>query len=246
MNLSSLKRDSVISVATSTIFLKLSEYCTENIIFNGQEYKGIDFMVLPNSCTDIILGVPFLKMHWSITISYGGSQDILKICVLTKTSCAPIKLFQNLTPNCKPIATKSQNDSAEDTQFIRKEILQLLEDDIIEPSYSMWHTQIVVTSTPNKKKRMVVDFSHTINHLTLLDAYPLPQIKDLVNQIAQYRIFSIIDLSKAYYQIEICPKDRPYTAFQTGNHLYQFKWIPMVVTNGGFYISTFYEFFYLR
>ena len=125
-----------------------------------------------------------------------------------------------------------QNYSAEDTQFIRKEILQLLEDDIIEPSYSLWHAQIIVTSTPNKKKWLVVDFSYTINHFTLLDAYPLLQMEDLVNQIAQYHIFSIIDLSKAYYQIEICLEDRPYMAFQAGNHLYQFKWIPMGVTNG--------------
>ena len=152
MNLSTLKQDSVISMASSSISLKLSEYCPENIIFNGYGYKGIDFMVLPNSCTDIILGVPFLKMHWSITISFGGSQDILKICALAKISCAPVKLFQNLTPNCKLIATKSWNYSAEDTQFIRKEILKLLEDDIIEPSYSPWRAQDVVTSTPNKKK----------------------------------------------------------------------------------------------
>ena len=124
-------------------------------------------------------------MHWSITISFGGSQDILKICGLTKISCAPVKLFRNLTPNCKPIATKSRNYSAEDTEFIRKEILQVLEDDIIEPSYSPWYAQIVVTSTPNKKKQLVVDFSHTINRFTLLDAYHLPQIEDLVNQIAQ-------------------------------------------------------------
>ena len=222
MNLSTLKQDSVISMASSAICLKLSEYCTETIIFNGYKYKDIDFMVLPNSCRDIILGVLFLKMHRSITISFGWSQDILKICALK--ICAPVKLFQNLTQNCKPIATKTRIYGAEDTQFIRKEILQLLEDDIIERSYSPWYAQIVVTSTPNKKKRLVVDFSH----FTLLDAYPLPRIKDLVNQIAQYRIFSIIDLSKAYYQIEICPKDRPYMAFQAGNHLYQFKQIPMV------------------
>ena len=85
---------------------------------------------------NIILRVPFLKMHRSITISFGGSQDILNICAMTKISCAPVKLFQNFTPNCKAIATKSRNYSAEDTQFIRKEILQLLEDDINEPSYS--------------------------------------------------------------------------------------------------------------
>ena len=126
-----------------------------------------------------------------------------------------------MTPNCKPIVTKSQG-------YL---ILQLLKDEKIEPSYYPWHTQIVATSTPNKKKRLVVNFSHTINCFTLVDAYHLPRIKDLVNHIAQYRIFSIIDLSKAYYQIEICPEDRPDTAFQAGNRLYQFKRIPMGVTN---------------
>ena len=80
MNLSTLKWDYVISMALSAISLKLSEYCTENIIFNGYKYKCIDFTVLPNSCMDITHGVPFLKMHRNITISFGGSQDILKIC----------------------------------------------------------------------------------------------------------------------------------------------------------------------
>ena len=93
MNLSTLKWDSVIFMVLSTISFKLSEYCIENIILNGYEYKDIDFMLLPNSCKDIILGVPFLKMHQSITISFGGFQDILKICSLTKISCVPVKLF---------------------------------------------------------------------------------------------------------------------------------------------------------
>ena len=61
INLSTLKWDSIISMASSAISLKLFEDCTENIIFNGYEYKGIDFTVLPNSSTDIILGVPFSK-----------------------------------------------------------------------------------------------------------------------------------------------------------------------------------------
>ena len=161
MDLSTSKRNSVISMASSAISLKLTEYCTKNIIFNGYEYKQIDFTVLPDSCMDIILGVPFLKLHQSITISFGGPQDILNICALTKISCAPVKLFRNLTPDCKPIATKPRNYRAEDARFIEKEILQLLEDDIIEISYSPWRAQIVVTSPPNKKKRLVVDF-----HLT--------------------------------------------------------------------------------
>lgn len=93
---------------------------------------------------------------------------------------------------------------------------------------------------------MVIDFSRTINRFTLLDAYPLPRLDDVVQskllniaKIAKYRVFSVIGLSNAYYQVEICPDDRPFTAFQAGNQLYQFKRIPMGVANG---VSAFQRF----
>ena len=79
---------------------------------------------------------------------------------------------------------------------------------------------------------MVIDYSQTINRFTLLDAYPLPRIDDTINAIAQYRIFSTIDLRSAYHQVSIKESDKPYTAFQAGDALYQFTRIPFGVTNG--------------
>ncbi|XP_069746773.1 uncharacterized protein [Narcine bancroftii] len=79
---------------------------------------------------------------------------------------------------------------------------------------------------------MVVDYSQTINRFTLLDAYPLPRITDVVNQIAQYRIFSTIDLRSAYHQLPITCEDRPFTAFEVNGRLYQFLRVPFGVTNG--------------
>ena len=56
------------------------------------------------------------------------------------------------------------------------------------------------------------DYSETINRFTLLDGYPLPRIDDNVNKIAQYRVFSSIDMCSAYHQIPIKDEDKPYTA----------------------------------
>ena len=98
--------------------------------------------------------------------------------------------------------------------MIQSEVKTLLQENIIEASDSPWRAQVVVTSNSKGKKRMVVDFSQTINRFTLPDAYPLPRIEDIVHSIAAHSVFSVIDLSKAYYQIEICPEDRLYTAFQ--------------------------------
>ena len=79
---------------------------------------------------------------------------------------------------------------------------------------------------------MVVDYSQTVNRFTHLDAYPLPRIDEMVERVANYRKFSTIDLRSAYHQIPIREEDRPYTAFEAGRRLYQFKRIPFGVTNG--------------
>ena len=278
------KRDSLVSMASSSFSMKLSGYIATDFSIDGRVYNDIQLTLLPDSCTDVILGIPFLKIHESVNVHYGGSQPPLSVCgsqpplsvcgsqpplnvcgsqpplnvcgsqpplsvcgsqpplsvsSFSKATVPPVQLFRNLSDNCRPIATKSRRFSTADTQFIHDEVQNLLKDNVIEPSNSPWRAQVVVTSNSNGKKRMVVDFSQTINRFTLPDAYPLPRIEDVVNSIAMHRVFSVIDLSKAYYQIEICSQDRPYTAFQAGEELYQFTRIPMGVTNG---VSAFQRF----
>ena len=144
----------------------------------------------------------------------------------------PVSLFRYLDNNCRPIAAKSRRYSFEDKAFIDSEVTRLLKEQIIEPSDSPWRAQVVVTKNPNQKKRLVIDYSETINRFTLLDAYPLPRIDETVNAIAQYKVFSTIDLKSAYHQIPISEKDKQYTAFEANNGLYQFRRVPFGVTNG--------------
>ena len=108
----------------------------------------------------------------------------------------------------------------------------MLKEGIIEPSNSPWRAQVVVTKEGNHKKRLVVDYSQTINKFTQLDAYPLPNINTLINEIAQHNVFSTIDMKSAYHQVPINEGDKPYTAFEADHGLYQLKRIPFGVTNG--------------
>ena len=54
----------------------------------------------------------------------------------------------------------------------------------------------------------------------------------MVNPIGDYSVFSTFDLKREYHQVEISPKDRIYTIFEANGRLYEFKRIPMGVTNG--------------
>ena len=105
----------------------------------------------------------------------------------------------------------------------------MLKEGIIEPSVSLWQAQVLVTSDKNKK-RMVVDYSGMINRFTELDAYPMPNIAKMVEDIAKY-VFSTLDLQSAYHQILISLEDRKYTAFETCGKLYQFTHLPFGITN---------------
>ena len=144
------------------------------------------------------------------------------ICAVASAHTRATSLFNNLTKDCHPIATKSRKFSECDKKLIRNEIEKLLKDGVIEPSSSPWRSQVLVTPTGRHKKRLVVDYSRTINKFTLLDAYPLPRIDNIVNDLANYNIFSTFDLKSAYYQIPIAEDDKPYTAFEADGKLYQF------------------------
>ena len=109
----------------------------------------------------------------------------------------------------------------------------MLEKGIIEPSVSPWRAQVlVVPETETHRRRLVVDYSRTVNIYTELDAYPLPRIDEMVNKISTYSVYSALDLKSAYHQIPIRENEKIFTAIESCGKLYQFKRIPFGVTNG--------------
>lgn len=237
----------LITFASSACNTKTTECALSEIYFQNEEYNDFPLIVLNKCCASVILGHDFLKNFSSITFDFGGSKAALQLnedndarrptyeikkCALAQATVEPVSLFRDLQPDCRPIITKSRRHSEEDYLFMMNEVKRLKDADIIENSHSSWRAQAFVTSRENQKKRMVIDYSQTINKFTNLDAYPLPLMEELVNKVAQYKIFSSIDLKSAYHQIPILPEERHFTAFEVGHKLYQFKRIPFGVTNG--------------
>ena len=74
-----------------------------------------------------------------------------------------------------------------------------------------------------------MDYSLTINKFTNLDAYLLPKINKMTNQIAQHE--KCLPPS-AYHQMPLREEDKKFTAFEANGCLYQFRRMPFGVTNG--------------
>ena len=56
-------------------------------------------------------------------------------------------------------------------------------------------------------------------------------MQDVVQNVARYKVYSTLDLTSAYNQVELLPKDRLYTAFEADGTLWQWKRIPFGLTN---------------
>ena len=73
--------------------------------------------------------------------------------------------------------------------------------DVIEESDGAWSSRIVMVKKKNGKMRMCIDFRQ-LNEMTVKNAYPAPQTKETLNQLAGNVYFTSFDAQSGYWQ---CP-----------------------------------------
>ncbi|KAM7315026.1 retrovirus-related Pol polyprotein from transposon 17.6 [Ixodes scapularis] len=110
-------------------------------------------------------------------------------------------------------------------EVIQKQVQEMLDDDIVQPSSSPWASPVVLVKKKDRTLRFCVDYRR-LNALTKKDVYPLPRIDDTLDRLRHARYFSSMDLKTGYWQIEVDERDREKTAFVTPDGLYEFKVMP--------------------
>ena len=225
------KRKSVTSADPNQTALIVGEVFVD-ITLNNSTHSGVVIEVIDKHFIDLFIGKDVMRRYNKVTFPFDGPNDKLILGAIPDKlnfpamKVPPPHLFTNLSENIKPVTTKSCHFTQPDSKFINEETAHLLKEGVIEPSISPWRAQVLVTKNNNHKRRMVVDYSNTINIYTELDAYPMQNIPTMVNNIAQYNLFSTLDLKSAYHQIAIKEEDWKYTAFAVDNRLYRFTLLP--------------------
>lgn len=109
--------------------------------------------------------------------------------------------------NERPIHQRPYRVSAKEQDAIRRQVKEMLADDVIQPSTSPWASPVVLVEKKDGTLRFCVDY-RKLNKVTKKDVYPLPRIDDSLDRLRHATFFSSIDLRSGYWQIEVDERDR--------------------------------------
>lgn len=152
-----------------------------------------------------------------------------------KLKSAKVTPHTIITTDDIPINTKQYRYPLIHKKEIETQINKLLDNNIIQPSVSPYNSPLWIVpkksdSSGKPRWRMVIDY-RKLNEKTVADAYPLPNIIEILDQLGGAKYFSTLDLASGFHQIPMDPVSKFKTAFSTPHGHFEFNRMPFGLKN---------------
>lgn len=112
----------------------------------------------------------------------------------------------------------------------KREFRKMMELGIARPSRSCWSAPLHLVSKRNSEWRPCGDY-RALNARTIPDCYPVRYIQYFAQTLESKKIFTTLDLVRAYHQIPVAERDISKTAITTPFGMYEFPYMSFGLRN---------------
>ena len=130
----------------------------------------------------------------------------------------------------RPIKQHPRRMSDQKQQEADRQIDQLCDLGLVQPSNSAWASPIVMVKKKDGTLRMCIDY-RALNEKTLKDAYPLPCIEEMFDTLSGNKWWATLDLASGYWQVENTEKAKELSAFCSRKGLFEWSVMPFGLCN---------------
>lgn len=131
-----------------------------------------------------------------------------------------------------PVSCSPRRLAPEKLKIAKAEFEAMLANGTTRPSESPWSSPLHLAPKKDNGWRPCGDYRR-LNSRTIPDKYPIRHIQDFAHNLSGCKIFSTIDLVKAYNQIPVYEEDIPKTAISTPFGLFEFPYMTFGLRNAG-------------
>jgi len=155
-----------------------------------------------------------------------------ELTVAPDYSCMPVNggVEHTIETDCSPIFSKPRPLNPAKFEVAKAEFDALLSMKIVRPSKSPWASPLHMVKKANGTWRPCGDYRR-LNAATVPDRYSIPNMQHIHNKLHGAKVFSTLDLVKAYHFIPVAEKDIAKTAICTPFGTYEYLRMPFGLRN---------------
>ena len=231
----------------------LKTYTSEKITVLGEMDVDVKYGDQENTLTLLVIKGPgpsligrnwmsHIQFNWSVikhtrNSDYQNELEVLleKYKPVFSDTLGTMKNFSahlELTENVKPKFFRPRPVPFALKDRIEQELDSLESANIItKVNFSNWAAPIVVVPKKDGKLRLCGDYKVTLNPSLEIDKYPLPKPEDLFATLSGGKVFSKIDLSQAYQQMQLDDCSKELVTVNTHRGLYRYNRLPFGVAS---------------